>query len=202
MGATKAKKFLAEGGESPIESLKMRELDKVKTYRLRVVFEPDEDDRNGWSVCCPALEDNGALAWGQTWEQAHESIIKILETIVGSMIESDLAIPQELGESGSLGENQALVTIQPKLKPSKTSTLTKGYRFRIELEPDEDVWFVRCPILEPYGAATWGETQDQARERMQEVLCLVLETMLEEGIPIPDEPESYLLQGECLVVNV
>ncbi|MYC37773.1 MAG: type II toxin-antitoxin system HicB family antitoxin [Chloroflexi bacterium] len=88
------------------------------------------------------------------------------------------------------------------MKPSKKAASRKAYRFRVEMEPDEDVWFVRCPALERYGAATWGETQEEARQHIQEVLSMVLETMLEEGISIPIEPEDASLEGECLVVTI
>ena len=66
----------------------------------------------------------------------------------------------------------------------------KTFRFHAEIEPDEDGWFVRCPTMERYGAATWGETREKAQERIEEVLGLVLESMVELGMPIPDEDED------------
>lgn len=66
----------------------------------------------------------------------------------------------------------------------------KTYRFRVVLEPDEDDWFVRCPTLERYGAATWGETKEEAYQHIEEVLEMVLESMVELGMPIPEEPQT------------
>ena len=171
----------------------------MKKYRLRVVFEPDED---GWFASCPALEQWEPLSWGESREEVYKTVVRDLEITLGCMIESGAPIPEESEESGSLEENQVFVTVQPKLRPQEKADSTKSYRFRVEIEPDEDVWFIRCPSLERYGAATWGETQEQARKRIQEVLNMVLETMLEEGIPIPEEPEYDSLEGECLVVTI
>ena len=118
------------------------------------------------------------------------------------MIESGAPIPEEPEESDSLNENQVFATVNPKLRTSNPNSSTKTYRFRVEMEPDEDVWFVRCPTLEQYGGATWGETKEQARKHIQDVLCMVIETLLEQGIPIPHEPEGDSLEGECLTVTV
>ena len=79
----------------------------------------------------------------------------------------------------------------------------KTYRFRIELQPDGDGWFVRCPALERYGAATWGETPEQAHRHIKEVLAMVLESMLELGIPVPEDPGgAFLREAESLAVTV
>ena len=75
----------------------------------------------------------------------------------------------------------------------------KTYRFRAEIEPDEDGWFVHCPTMEPYGAATWGETKDKAQKRIEEVLGLVLESMVELGMPIPREDDDTSLGKGYLV---
>lgn len=171
----------------------------MKTYRVRVVFESDED---GWFASCPALEKWEQLSWGQSREEAYKTVVRDLEITLACMIESGVPIPEEPEASDSLDENHVLVTVQPKMKPSKKAASRKAYRFRVEMEPDEDVWFVRCPALERYGAATWGETQEEARQHIQEVLSMVLETMLEEGISIPIEPEDASLEGECLVVTI
>ena len=171
----------------------------MKTYRLRIVFESDGD---GWFASCPALEQWEPLSWGESREEAHKTVVRDLEITLGCMIESGAPIPEESEESDSLEENQVFVTVQPKLRPPQKATSIRTYRFRVEIEPDEDMWFVRCPALERYGAATWGETQEQARKHIQEVLGMVLKTMLEEGIPIPEEPEDTSLEGECLVVTI
>ena len=38
----------------------------------------------------------------------------------------------------------------------------KTYVFRVVVEPDEDRWVSYCPVLEQYGAATWGYTEEEA----------------------------------------
>lgn len=61
----------------------------------------------------------------------------------------------------------------------------KSYTFPIEIEPDEDRWFARVPGLESHGAATWGHTRDEALRNIQEVAQMVIESLLEDGIPLP-----------------
>jgi len=171
----------------------------MRTCRIRVVFESDGD---GWYASCPALGKWEPLSWGQSREEAYKTVVRDLEITLGCMIESGAPIPEEAGESHPLDGNQTFVNVQPKPRSTKRARLGQTYRFRVEMEPDEDVWCVRCPSLERYGAATWGETQEQASERIQEVLGMVIDTMLEEGILIPIEPESNSLEGECLAFTI
>ena len=172
----------------------------MKTYRVRVVF---ESDGNGWFASCPALEQWEPLSWGQSRDEAYKTVVRDLEITLGCMIELGAPILEEPEDSAPLGENQVFVTIEPRLKAVPRPAYSKRtYRFHVEMEPDENVWFVRCPALESYGAATWGETKEQARKHIQEVLSMVLETMVEQGIPIPEDPEGDSLEGECLAVTI
>ena len=66
----------------------------------------------------------------------------------------------------------------------------KTYQFRVVVEPDEDRWIAYCPALETKGAATGGYTRDEARKNIQEALEMVLETLIELEIPIPDNEEA------------
>ena len=66
----------------------------------------------------------------------------------------------------------------------------KTYVFRVVVEPDEDRWHAYCPVLEKYGAATWGYTQEQALNNIREVVEMVVEELREEKQPIPDGPEE------------
>ena len=61
----------------------------------------------------------------------------------------------------------------------------KSYVFPVKLEPDEDAWRAYVPALESKGAATWGETREEALKNMREVLQMVLEDLLEEGAALP-----------------
>ncbi len=65
----------------------------------------------------------------------------------------------------------------------------KTYRFLTEIEPDEDGWLVRCPTMERYGGFAGGDTQEEAWNLLEEILKANIETMLELGMPVPEEPE-------------
>ena len=70
----------------------------------------------------------------------------------------------------------------------------KTYTFKVIVEPDEDFdgnpsgWHACCPALERHGASTWGETEAEALKRINDVVRMVVDSMLEHGEHIPDEP--------------
>ncbi len=70
----------------------------------------------------------------------------------------------------------------------------KTYNFKVVVEPDEDFdgnpsgWHAYCPALEREGASTWGLTEAEARKNIDEVVHLVVESMLEHGERVPEEP--------------
>ncbi len=61
----------------------------------------------------------------------------------------------------------------------------KSYVFRVVLEPDEDVWRAYIPELEAKGAATWGQTKEEALRNLGEVAQMVIEALLEDGERLP-----------------
>jgi len=61
----------------------------------------------------------------------------------------------------------------------------RSFVLRVVLEPDEDVWRAYIPELEAKGAATWGNTREEALRNMQEVAQMVMEEMEEDGEPLP-----------------
>jgi predicted RNase H-like HicB family nuclease len=61
----------------------------------------------------------------------------------------------------------------------------RSFTFPIEIEPDEDRWFARVPELESQGAAAWGHTKDEALRNIREVAQMVIESLLEDGKPLP-----------------
>jgi predicted RNase H-like HicB family nuclease len=63
----------------------------------------------------------------------------------------------------------------------------KTYVFRVVIEPDEDRWSAYCPALLTYSAVTWGNTQEEALKHIQEVVQMVVEELLEDGEPIPED---------------
>ena len=57
----------------------------------------------------------------------------------------------------------------------------KTYNFRIVVEPDGERWHAYCPALVGQGGATWGYTQQEALKNIQEVVQMVVESLMEHG---------------------
>jgi len=59
--------------------------------------------------------------------------------------------------------------------------------FKVVLERDEDFdgkpsgWRAYCPVLERQGASTWGPTEKKALQNLNEVVRMVVDSMLEHG---------------------
>ncbi len=64
------------------------------------------------------------------------------------------------------------------------------YTFNVVVEPDGDRWHAYCPALEKYGAATWGNTKEEAIKHIQEVVQMIAEEIVEEGEKIPEKPKQ------------
>jgi predicted RNase H-like HicB family nuclease len=73
------------------------------------------------------------------------------------------------------------------------SETIKTYTFKVVVEPDDDRWHAYCPALEQYGAATWGNTKEEALKHIQEVVRMVVEELLEDGIAPPEGPEEEVV---------
>lgn len=65
----------------------------------------------------------------------------------------------------------------------------KTYKFLGEIEHDGAEWLVRCPTMERYGGFAGGDTKEEAWNYCQEILTANIETMLELGMPVPEEPK-------------
>jgi predicted RNase H-like HicB family nuclease len=63
----------------------------------------------------------------------------------------------------------------------------KSYVFKVVLEPDGDAWSAYCPALEKLGAATWGATQEEALRHIREVVQMIIEELIEDSEPIPED---------------
>ncbi len=61
----------------------------------------------------------------------------------------------------------------------------KTFNFQIVVEPDEDAWNAYCPALIEQGASTWGTTREEAIKHINEVVRMVVESLLEHGESIP-----------------
>jgi predicted RNase H-like HicB family nuclease len=76
----------------------------------------------------------------------------------------------------------------------------KTYIFRVVVESDEDYWYAYCPLLEDKGGATWSYTKEDALKNIREVVEMTIQSMIEHGEPIPEEPEKEVkVSSEPLV---
>ena len=67
----------------------------------------------------------------------------------------------------------------------------KSYQFTVVIEPDEDVFHAFVPALP--GCHTFGMTVDEARANIAEAMQLHIESMQEDGEPIPVEREPLFI---------
>lgn len=58
------------------------------------------------------------------------------------------------------------------------------YTFIAVVEPDEDRWYAYCPALVRRGGTTWGETREEALANLEQVVKMVVASMVEHGEPI------------------
>jgi predicted RNase H-like HicB family nuclease len=68
----------------------------------------------------------------------------------------------------------------------------KTYIFKAVVEPDDDRWSAYCPALLKQGAATWGNTKEEALHNLEEVVKMVLESLNEHQEPIPEGPTDQV----------
>jgi predicted RNase H-like HicB family nuclease len=79
----------------------------------------------------------------------------------------------------------------------------KTYSFRIVVEPDGERWHAFCPVLVGHVGATWGHTQQEALKNIQEVVQMVVESLMEHGEALPIEPADQVqVSGEPQVAVV
>ena len=56
-----------------------------------------------------------------------------------------------------------------------------SYVFKVVVEPDEDRWHAYCPALVDRGAATWGATPEEALANIEDVVKMVVASIMEHG---------------------
>ncbi len=83
----------------------------------------------------------------------------------------------------------------------------KTYLYKVKLEPDElpsgeAAWHVYCPALYELGAATWGNTREEALANIHEVIQIIVEELIEEGKPVPQEPAVDAMNEPMMAVSV
>jgi hypothetical protein len=52
---------------------------------------------------------------------------------------------------------------------------------------------LNCPILEQYGAATWGHTEAEALKNIEELVKTVIAELAEDNISIPEGPQEEVV---------
>ncbi|OGG40731.1 hypothetical protein A3A21_01935 [Candidatus Jorgensenbacteria bacterium RIFCSPLOWO2_01_FULL_45_25b] len=71
--------------------------------------------------------------------------------------------------------------------------MSKTYTFKVVVELDGDKWHAYCPALEKHGAVTWGNTEEEALKRINEVVEMIVEELREEGALIPEGPNESVV---------
>ena len=66
------------------------------------------------------------------------------------------------------------------------------YTFKVIVEPDGNRWHAYCPALVTAGAATWGYIRQEALRNLQDVVRLVVDSLLEHGEKLPSEPSDQV----------
>ena len=69
----------------------------------------------------------------------------------------------------------------------------KRYIYRVVIEPDEDRYHAEIPALP--GCYSWGYTYEEALRNIKEAAGLWLETLAEDGEPIPEEDSEVLKEA-------
>ena len=86
----------------------------------------------------------------------------------------------------------------------------KSYIFKVVLEqdkwPDEPneaaVWRAYVPALAHKGAASWGQTQNEALDNLRTALEMVIGHLRETGQPIPETPSEEVTTSDDPVLAV
>jgi predicted RNase H-like HicB family nuclease len=74
----------------------------------------------------------------------------------------------------------------------------KTYNFKVVVEPDEDFdgnpsgYHAYCPALEQQGASTWGTTEAEALKNIDSLIRMVVQSMIEHGERLPEEPSDQV----------
>lgn len=68
----------------------------------------------------------------------------------------------------------------------------KTYSFKVVVEADGDRWHAYCPALVRRGGATWGYTKEEALKNIHDVIQMVVESLMEHGEAVPEEPADQV----------
>lgn len=68
------------------------------------------------------------------------------------------------------------------------------YTFKAVIERDDDHWHAYCPALAERGGATWGETPETALANLEEVVRMVVASLVEHGDPVIEAASEGTVQ--------
>jgi predicted RNase H-like HicB family nuclease len=75
----------------------------------------------------------------------------------------------------------------------------KSYIFRVEIEEEDGTWSAVVPALP--GCAVDAGTPEEALEAIEDVAQIYIESLLEDGLPIPsDQIESNVVDGPAIAI--
>ena len=77
--------------------------------------------------------------------------------------------------------------------PIRGEDMGKNYIYRVTIEPEEDHYYAEIPALP--GCYSWGYTYEEALKSIKEAAELWVETLAEDGDPIPEEDAEVLRQA-------
>ncbi len=81
----------------------------------------------------------------------------------------------------------------------------KTYILKVVIEEDQfedgrTAYHAYCPTLK--GTNTWGHTKEEALKNIREVVEMTIESMIEHGEPIPEEPEVQIFSEPRVAITV
>jgi predicted RNase H-like HicB family nuclease len=80
----------------------------------------------------------------------------------------------------------------------------KTYTFKVVVEPDEGGYHAYCPALRQHGAVTQGATAEQALKNINEVVQMIVDEFVEDGLALPDAAgeDIQVFEGTRVAVTV
>jgi predicted RNase H-like HicB family nuclease len=80
----------------------------------------------------------------------------------------------------------------------------KTYTFKVIVEPDEGGYHAYCPALRQHGAVTQGATEEEALKNINEVVQMIVDELLEDGVPLPSgsTEDVEIFEGTRVAVTV
>jgi len=118
---------------------------------------------------------------------------------------SSIAINKAIDEGNDILFCASTGNAASSLAMLNANTEMKTYIFRVAIEEDpfEDgkmAYHAYCPSLK--GASTWGHTKEEAMKNIREVVEMTVESMIEHGELIPEDPDVQIFSELRVAVTV